>query len=426
MARARQVAVRGIGMLLPGAHGPSALDQVTRIILEGATALSPTQEHAGISVAGLVDDAAVWEASPSWRRWPALPRVTALAEGALLAALRDAGLSVDDLNERRVVLLVASVQFGLNELTGLVRTVEAGDDPGLDYWLHGTPGSVASSLGVNLGLQSPTLTLTGGCSVGMRAFDVGAMLLDCGEADVVVVVGAEQPLEPVFLSSASRTGRSGFRATSPSGEPSDIRPHDAVQSGNAVGEGAVAMILERPAAPIEDWRRVRVRSEHLRSLGSSPAGLGDPATVGTAVARFLQSQGVGAEDLHHVNDFTEGGRALEDYCVDLLTVVDRHIGGLRSVPVTSQEACFGHVPGATGLIKVLASMLMLREGLVAPTCNLRRPYGRWEGWTLPHRSAHRRAARGRSALLVSTAGGGDTSCLLLEGDRSGPDQPPFP
>ncbi|WP_052745598.1 beta-ketoacyl synthase N-terminal-like domain-containing protein [Allosalinactinospora lopnorensis] len=239
-----RVAVRGVGMSLPGI-GDTCRDlwEFTEMIMKGVCAISEFDEFdTPLRVAGQVPDSGAGSLGLPDRALRRLPKASRLAHVAVADAIGHAGLTAADLNDTDAVLVVASIQFGLRETADLLRRFhEAGPRGiGLDYWIAGTPGSIAGCLATNLGLDMPTLTLTGGCSTSLRAFELAAGMIARGEVEHAVVVGTDCVLEPLFLSSTTYEGGSGFRASTLSGDPEDVRPHDDDQTGNAPGEGAVA------------------------------------------------------------------------------------------------------------------------------------------------------------------------------------------
>lgn len=412
----RDHVVHGVGCVLPGqVSACNTWEELASTLLTGGCRLSPFRhESSRIGVAGQVPSYEVQELDLSPRRLSKLPRVSIFAHLAVQRSCHAANLTPEALSRARSLLIVCSVQFGLRELPELLNRVSTSpEDVGLDYWISGTPGSLASCLSTNLGLEMPTLTLTGGCSASLRAYHLATTLLMADELDYVVVVGADCVLEPVFLSSTGRQGRSGFQASTMSDSPSAVRPHDETQTGNAPGEGAVCVVLGRPGTPGSNRFRVTSAGASTRRLGVSPVGLGDPDAFARDMRDLLAAHDVPPSGLHHVGDFAEGGRALEDFCVDAFQALARGTECMRDVPLTSHEACFGHIPGVAGLLKVLAALHQLESGTVAPTANLQQPYHRWEGWTLVPADSRPLERPGSTALVVATSGGGDTSSMLL-------------
>lgn len=258
------------------------------------------------------------------------------------------------------------------------------------------------------------LTLTGGCSTSLRGFELAASMVARGEVEYAVVVGADTILEPLYLSATGYAGRSGHRASSISDDPADVRPHDAVQTGNAPAEGAAATVLtstRHPGGGVDTGLEFIGFSS--RNGGGNPMGLGDPKRCAADIRRLLAVGGVSLGDLAFFCDFAEGNRQLEDFLCETLVTLRAALADDAPLTLTSQEACYGHLPGAAGLLKVLASLVMLTENRVAPTANLVNPYPRLPARALAGSSERIADSGRRTAMTVGLSGGGDTTSLLL-------------
>ncbi|MEU0468845.1 beta-ketoacyl synthase N-terminal-like domain-containing protein [Amycolatopsis sp. NPDC006131] len=412
------VAVRGVGLVLPGIDKPcQSLDEYTTTVMSGGCRITPLDTpRTPVRIAGQVPGSGADDLNLPDRTLARMARGTRMAHAAVADALDRAGVSAAEISRRDAVLIVTSLQFSTSEVLELAdRYRDAGvSGMGVDYWAKATPGSTASALCLNLGLDVPTLTMAGGCAVSLRAVQLAASMIAHGEVEYAVVVGFEHPLDPLFLSSTSYQGRSGHRASSTSDNPLDVRPHDAVQTGNAPAEGAVAVVLGAPGATSRDaFAEIELLALSTRNGGPNAMGLGDAAPCGRDLARLLRSAGLSLGDLAFLNDFAEGNRQLEDFLCETLTSLREEMADDSPLLITSQEACFGHLPGAVGLLKALNTVLMLVEERVAPTANLVTPYPR-----LPARpvggSAVKMSGGSRPVgMTASIGGGGDTTAMLV-------------
>ncbi|MDA3648116.1 hypothetical protein LZ318_22025 [Saccharopolyspora indica] len=405
--------VSGTGMVLPGIGGPvrTAAD-FWRVVGSGRTCLSAFHHpDVPLRIAGRVpgwNPADELDVPPRVAR--RMARVTTMAVGAVQQALREAGLTGLDVSGDRTVLVVASMQFANQEAERYFDALARGgaDELGMDYWLTGTPGSVASGLCSVLGIEVPTLSVTGGCNCSLRALEVAHLMLRSGDVDRAVVVGADVALDPVYLASTVHEGAGGFRASTLSPDPGAVRPHDEQQDGNAPGEGAIAVVLERSGP-------VRLRFRTSRRNGRNPVDAGKPDNVVADVTALLEAAGIGLDQLAFVSGFAEGTRNIEDlFCetVDLLRARSGYAGPLL---LTNQEAAFGHISGCAGLIKFVAALLMFEHGSVAPVVGCRQPYHRLDATPLTSPAP----VDGRHALVISTGAGGDATSLLIEHGEGG-------
>ncbi|MDX3072648.1 beta-ketoacyl synthase [Streptomyces sp. NPDC088354] len=408
----------GAGMVLPGPHGTACTGIGTfwDLIRDGVSCLSPyAHPELPLRLAGTVN---------GWNPLTELPlpertlrrssRAGLLATAAVRQALAHAGLTASDLDPDRTALVAASLQFAFPESERYYATAQAKGMTaiGMDYWLTGTPPSVVGTVASALQLPCQTLSVAGSCNVALRALQVTQQMFRCGDIDRAVVVGVDQTVDPVFVAGTAHTGRSGYRASSLSGDPADVRPHDETQTGNATGEGAVALVLENPAAT--GARPGLLHRAHLRSSrsnGPSTVATGPPDNVVRDIRAVLASAGRTPGDVAFVNDYADGNRFVEDHLCQALTWAREATGYRGELVLTNQEAVFGHVAGTGGLVKLLGSLLMLHHGRIAPSANTVVPYRHLPGTPV---LAGGRPTTGDSALVLSSGAGGDATSMLLE------------
>lgn len=421
-ARSQEVVLSGVGMVLPGPEGTTCTDPGTfwSIVRDGVCCLSPVRrEDLGLRVAGHV---AGWDPSEALGLEPRvtrrLSRAGLLAAAAVGDAVARAGLRPSELDER-TVLVCASLQFAFAEAERYFATLarEGREALRMDYWMTGTPPSVLGTVASVLGIACPTLSVTGSCNVTLRALDVVLSLFRAGDVDRAVLVGVDSSLDPVFASSSVYTSRQGYRASSLSDDPSVVRPHDEVQDGNATGEGAVAVVLERPGSacgPAGGRPHVRLTARTSRDNGSSLVAAGSPTAVAADMATVLDAGGRSLETVAFVQDYADGNRFVEDhFCAAVETVRARqgYDGVLR---VTNQEAAFGHIAGVGGAVKLVSTALMLSEGLIGPVTNCRTPYRRLAADPVVAEASPLGAGGRDAALVVSAGAGGDSTTVLVE------------
>ncbi|MET7578589.1 beta-ketoacyl synthase [Streptomyces microflavus] len=408
----------GAGFVLPGPDGRACtdLDTFWRVVRDGASCLSPyAHPELPLRIAGTVNG---WDPEADLpmpeRQIRRSSRAGLMATGAVHRALEHAGLTAADLDPERTALVACSLQFAFPETE---RYYNLARDKGvaalgMEYWLNGTPPSVVGTVASGLQLPCQTLSVAGSCNVALRTLHLVQQMFRCGDIDRAIVVGVDTTVDPVFVAGTSHTGRSGYRASSLSDNPADVRPHDEIQTGNATGEGALAVVLEDPAATGD--RPGLLHRAHLRtsrSNGPSTVATGPPANVVGDVLATLASAGRGLGDLAFVNDYADGNRFVEDHLCEALSGVREAAGYRGEVRLTNQEAVFGHVAGTGGLVKLLGSLLMLHHGHIAPSANTLVPYAGLPGDPV---LAGGLATGGDSALVLASGAGGDATSMVIE------------
>ncbi|MBV9383490.1 MAG: hypothetical protein JOY82_05770 [Streptosporangiaceae bacterium] len=416
----------GTGFCLPGPAGVCrSRAEFWRIVADGICCLTPFElPGLPLRLAGqvhgfdVVESAGIDARLAGWASRPAR-----LAIGAVHQALADAALHPSGLDERSVIIL-ASLQFSYSEAERHLTTYSRYGAAGLkiDYWLNGTCPSVLGTVCKALGLECPTLSITGSCNAAARALHVALTMFRAGEIDRAVIVGADVSLDPVFVASTTYESRHGFRPASLSADPSSVRPHDEVQEGNATGEGAVAIVLETPEAaarrralapgnPVPAGLPLRLYARTSRRHGEAPIVSGEAGNIADDVAYVLAQAGATLADVGFVNGYAEGNRSVEDHFCDAVQRIRKRLSYPGAILLTNQEAAFGHIAGISGLIKVVSSALMLDHGLAGPSVNCRKPYHRLAAEPVTGGPV---AVTANLALTLSAGAGGDATTVLVE------------
>ncbi|HVI01522.1 MAG TPA: beta-ketoacyl synthase N-terminal-like domain-containing protein, partial [Enhygromyxa sp.] len=184
-----------------------------------------------------------------------------------------------------------------------------------------------------------------------------------GHADVMLVGGAEEAhFIPAGVFDVMFAASAKYNAT-PELTP---RPFDARRDGVVIGEGAGTLVLERLDRALARGARI-----HAELIGYATAcdglHLTNPSWEGMArcMQLGLASAGIGAADVDYVNAH---GTATElgDIAESRATAA---VFGSET-PVSTQKSYTGHTLGACGALESVFSLLMMREGFIAPNRNL--------------------------------------------------------
>ena len=306
-------------------------------------------------------------------------KASGLAVDAAGQALTDATLGAD---------LRAVAGLALGTTLGDIDLAESGTDPaGGHFRLLGAVADVH-------GLGGPTATFSTACSAGAYAVSWAAGMIAAGEADVMVVCGADA-YSRVATAALDRFGLLDHGV---------CRPFDADRGGMVTGEGAGAVVLESAAHAAA---RGATAYAVLESSGwtcdahhvTAPEPGGRQLRRAVAAAAGGAAGPIGAAVLHRagieVNDREEADALADE---------------LGPVPAYGLKAVTGHTAGAAGVLACIAGVLVLRHGEVPPNAHVSTLD---TGCRLPvPRSVPRPLAVPR--VLVSTTGfGGNNAVLVL-------------
>lgn len=222
----------------------------------------------------------------------------------------------------------------------------------------------AAQIAIEYGLKGPSMTVSTACSSGGDAIKIAAMMLQAGEADTMLAVGAESIICPLVTSSLSMA-----RALSREEDPGlACCPFDIRRNGFVMGEGGGALVLEteehakaRGAEILGYVLAAANNNDAYHVTSPAPDGHGARACMEAA----LERSGLKASDIGYINAHgtsTPVGDSIE------IAAIKEVFEGCRPA-VSSTKAATGHMMGAGGITEVITCLLACREGVLPATMN---------------------------------------------------------
>ncbi|MDI6099264.1 beta-ketoacyl synthase N-terminal-like domain-containing protein [Actinoplanes sp. NEAU-A12] len=303
-----------------------------------------------------------------------------VAEAAVQAGL--------DCSRQRVVAIVGT---GLREMRGVERW-HAEKRTTVPATLHFGAAVRAALPGID-----EVITVSNACSASSHALALACDLIDLGDADAVVACGADAMAESML----AMIGRVG------DGYSEAVRPFDADRQGVLLGDGAVAVVVQRAGSSTRSELRVRgvglscdahhVTAPHPPGLLAAMRDAYQRAGLIPADAGLVVAHGTGTA----LNDPTEAA------------VLTGLFGDRPAGPrVTGIKGAIGHTSGSAGLMSLLVAGEALRHGRVPPIVGLRKPIPEAEPLDLV---IDRPAPTGATLAQVNAFGfGGVNAVCLLE------------
>jgi 3-oxoacyl-[acyl-carrier-protein] synthase II len=328
---------------------------------------------------------------------------------AAIQAIEDAGLTVTEQNAPRIGAAIGSGIGGLNNIEKCYDIINTNGPRRISPFF--VPGSItnmiAGNISIKYGMRGPNLALTTACTTGTHCIGLGARLIAYGDADVMVVGGAEMATTPVGLG-----GFAAARALSTrNDEPQRAsRPWDRDRDGFVLGDGAGVMVIEE--YEFAKRRGARIYAE-LSGFGMSADAFHmtsppeDGAGALAAMRNALHDAGLSADQIDYINAHgtsTPAGDLAESRAIEQLMGA-----AAKQVAVSSTKSMIGHLLGAAGAVESIFAVLALRDQVAPPTINLDNPD---EGCRLnyvPH-TAQQRAIR---HVLNNSFGFGGTNGTLV-------------
>jgi len=397
-----RVFITGMGVWAPGARNVA---QFSELLAQGRSAIRKVEGPPGDWWGGVVDGQGLSDGLS--RAELANYDLNALyALRAAEQALQDAG-PLDEEARRETGVYTGCGGGGTVGLEENFRGLERGQDPRSTALVRAMASSAAAHLSLRWGLQGPSLTYSVACTSSALAIGEAFRAIQSGRLQRALAGGSESTLSEGVLKcwSAMRV-----MARSQGGEPPACRPFCASRDGLLLGEGAAFYLLESEAAV--SARGGRVHAELLGfGTGSDASHLTAPNPQGQArvLAQALRDAGLRPSDIGYVNAHgtgTHNGDQSEAQALNLLFGE-----ALARLPVSSIKGAIGHLIGAAGAVELLATVLALRDGLIAPTLNHRQPDSQCPLDCVPNQARHLPGLR--YAMSNSFAFGGSNACLVL-------------
>jgi len=412
----KRVVITGLGVVSPIAIG---VGQFWKAALEGRSGVTAFRGFDGLPleayrsrVAGQVLDfnpAAYLDPTQAER----LDRYAQFGLVASREAVADAGLQMDRELPHRVGVIVGAgmgaMTMGERELTKLYLERKPGRVPP-NFIPTITLNSASGLIALAHGAKGPNFAISTACSSSAHAIGQALTTIRSGQADVVIVVGADASITPLVFA-----GFCSLRALSTryNDDPARAsRPFDRARDGFVIGEGAGALILE--SLPHARKRRARIYAEVAGYAATSEAyhmviPREDGVEMATTMTLALKDAAIPASQVDYVNAHaTSTVRGDEVEIRGLRRVLKTRV---NRVLVNATKSLIGHTLGAAGCIAAVATTMAIESSRVHPTINYEDPDPECR---LPGIASKAQERRIKVALVNAFGFGSNNASLVLK------------
>ncbi|MGI9391751.1 MAG: beta-ketoacyl-[acyl-carrier-protein] synthase family protein [Boseongicola sp.] len=260
--------------------------------------------------------------------------------------------------------------------------------------------SAASHVSITWNLKGPSFTVATACASSNHAMGQAFWLIRNGAARVIVTGGSESML--VF---GGVKAWEGLRVMSKDA----CRPFSANRNGMVQGEGAGVFVFE-------EYENARARGAKILaevvgfSMTSDAEDIVMPSQRGAARAMSgaLRDAKIDVTRVAYINAHGTGTAANDKTeCAAVANVFGRHAD---KVMISSTKSMHGHLIGATGAVELLAVIMALKDGIIAPTIGYEEPDPECALDVVPNEA---REAKVEFALSNAFAFGGQNAVLAL-------------
>ncbi|SLN10671.1 3-oxoacyl-[acyl-carrier-protein] synthase 2 [Pseudoruegeria aquimaris] len=223
--------------------------------------------------------------------------------------------------------------------------------------------AAASHVSMEHNLKGPSFTVATACASSNHAMGQAFNMIRSGMAKVMITGGSES-----MLCFGGVKAWEGLRVMSRDA----CRPFSANRNGMVQGEGAAVFVFE-------EYESAKARGAEILAevigfaMTSDASDIVMPSKQGAAraIAGAMKDAKVNPEQVGYINAHGTGTAANDKTeCAAVADVFGHHADRLM---ISSTKSMHGHLIGGTGAVELLACIMALKDGVIAPTIGYEEP-----------------------------------------------------
>ncbi len=223
--------------------------------------------------------------------------------------------------------------------------------------------AAASHVSMEFNLRGPSFTVSTACASSNHAMGQACQMIRSGMCHALITGGSES-----LLCFGGVQAWEGLRVMSKDA----CRPFSANRSGMVQGEGAGVFVFE-------EYEHARARGAEILgevlgfAMTSDAADIVMPSKQGAAraISGALRDARVDRTRVGYINAHGTGTAANDKTeCAAVADVFGTHADDLM---ISSTKSMHGHLIGGTGAVELLACLMALNDGVIAPTIGYEEP-----------------------------------------------------
>ncbi len=407
----RRVVVTGMGMVTPLGNN---LDDTWSKVKAGASGISSIESFDtsafSTRISGSIKD---FDVSPYMDLKDAKRFDPFIHYGmaAAIQALEDSGLIIDEGFADRVGAAIGSGIGGIHLIEKSRQLLDSGGPRKLSPFT--VPGAIinmlAGLLSIRYGMRGPTIAISTACTTGTHNIGVAGRMISYGDADVMLVGGAELASSPVGMAGFAAARAMSTRNDDPQAAS---RPWDRDRDGFVLSDGAGMLVLEE--LEFAKARGAKIYAELMGfGMSSDAFHMTSPPEDGNGAARAMQAAlddaALGVSDIQYIN--AHGTSTPAGDIAEVRAVKSVFKESANNLAISSTKSMLGHLLGAAGAVEAIISILAIRDQIAPPTINLDNPSDECDLNFVAHKAQPCRIDR----VLSNSFGFGGTNGSLLFG-----------
>ncbi len=363
-----------------------------RVVITGLGIKTPLGDNVETFCQALEDGQCAVRSMPEWDQYPeissrvaattplpdnevkSIPRSSRRSMGrlAIFAALAaknavtNAGLGENELTNGEAGCIIGSTMGSPESILEAMRSLvvkNSFSELSAMQFFKCVSHTAAMNVSNYLNLCGHISATSSACASSLQALGQGASIIATGQQKIMLCGGSEEVGISVtgsfdILYAASHKFNDQPQKAS--------RPFDANRDGLVCGEGAGILVLE-------EYEHAKARGAHIYGeiTGYATCGSGshisqsDYPSIVRCIKNALANAQCNPQEIGYISAHataTIHGDAVE------VAAMKKVFGD--STPMSSMKGHIGHTMGASGAIETIASLIMMRDGIIYPTINL--------------------------------------------------------
>ncbi|WP_226553465.1 beta-ketoacyl-[acyl-carrier-protein] synthase family protein [Celeribacter naphthalenivorans] len=223
--------------------------------------------------------------------------------------------------------------------------------------------AATSHVSMEYNLKGPCFTVATACASSNHAMGQAFNMIRSGMATAMVTGGSES-----MLCFGGVKAWEGLRVMSKDA----CRPFSINRNGMVQGEGAAVFVFE-------DYDHAKARGAEILAevigfaMTSDASDIVMPSKQGAAraISGAIQDARINASEIGYINAHGTGTAANDK--TECAAVADALGSHADNIMISSTKSMHGHLIGGTGAVELLACIMALKDGIIAPTINYEEP-----------------------------------------------------
>ena len=299
------------------------------------------------------------------QKLPLYDRVTQLTLLASREAMVQSGLEITEEQSETTGVVLGTAAGGMNTWDDNFRSVyKEGKNRVHPFVVPKLmTNAAASHVSMVYNIKGPSLTVSTACASSNHAIGLAFQMVRSGMARVMLAGGAD-----AMLTFGGIKAWEGLRVMSKTA----CRPFSANRSGMVQGEGAGVFVLETYEGA--KARGAEILAEIVGFAMTSDASdivMPNQQGAARAIRGALADACLSPQDIGYINAHGTGTAANDK--TECAAVAEAFGAHADRVMMSSTKSMHGHLIGGTGAVELLACLMALREGIIAPTIGYEHP-----------------------------------------------------